>query len=338
LAAYGLVVTKTIDAPAHETVWFLTNAVVPARCLQLIAEIGVADRLREPATAAELAERCSVHDVALDRMLRLLVSHGIFERDGVVYRHNDASALLRSDHPRSMRAFARMMGLPVFAQTWDVLDHSLISEAPAIEHVAVGGLWPYLQSHPDEARVFHSAMESKAHADVGAVVSAYDFRPFNAIVDVAGGRGHLLRAVLDTAASAHGILFELPDVIGSLPEPGPRENHRAGDFFTHPIPRADCYLLMEIIHDWSDAEAVRILRAVRRGSRPGATVLIIESIRDENVDDTRAATLDVIMLAVTGGRERTADELGHLLGDAGFRPTALLETAGDLRVLEAIAV
>jgi hypothetical protein len=174
LAAYGLVVTKTIDAPAHETVWFLTNAVVPARCLQLIAEIGVADRLREPATAAELAERCSVHDVALDRMLRLLVSHGIFERDGVVYRHNDASALLRSDHPRSMRAFARMMGLPVFAQTWDVLDHSLISEAPAIEHVAVGGLWPYLQSHPDEARIFHSAMESKAHADVGAVVSAYD--------------------------------------------------------------------------------------------------------------------------------------------------------------------
>jgi C-methyltransferase len=271
-------------------------------------------------------------------VLRLLVSHGIFERDGAVYRHNDASALLRSDNPRSMRAFARMMGLPVFAKTWGVLDHSLISGAPAIEQVAVGGLWPYLQSHPDEAKIFNSAMESKAHADVGAVVSAYDFRPFNAIVDVAGGLGHLLRAVLDTAPSAQGILFELPEVIASLPEPGPRETYRAGDFFTDPLPRADCYLLMEIIHDWSDAEAARILRAIRRASSPGATVLILGSIRDEGVDDTRAATLDVIMLAVTGGRERTADELGHLLRDAGFRPTALLETAGAMRVLEATAV
>jgi hypothetical protein len=331
--------TETVAAPAHEAaLWSLTNAVVPARCLQLIAEIGVADRLHEPATGADLAERCSVHPAALDRMLRLLVSHGVFERDGAVYRHNDASALLRSDNPRSMRAFARMMGLPVFAKTWDALDHSLISGAPAIEQVAVGGVWPYLQAHPDEARVFHSAMESKAHADIDAVVSAYDFRPFNAIVDVAGGLGHLLRAVLDTAPSAHGILFELPDVIGSLPEPRPRETYRGGDFFTDPLPRADCYLLMEIIHDWNDAEATEILRAIRRASSPGATVLIVESIRVEDVDDIRAATLDVIMLAVTGGRERTADELGHLLRDAGFRPTALLVTAGAMRVLEALAV
>lgn len=330
--------TETIAAPAHETVWSVTNAVVPARCLQLIAEIGVADRLQEPATVAELAQRCSVDPVALDRVLRLLVSHGIFERDGAVYRHNGESGLLRSDNPRSMRAFARMMGLPVFGKTWGVLDHSLISGAPAIEQVAVGGLWPYLQSHPDEAKIFNFAMESKAQADVGAVVSAYDFRPFSAIVDVAGGLGHLLRAVLDTAPSAQGILFELPDVIGSLPQPGPRETYRAGDFFTDPLPRADCYLLMEIIHDWSDAEAARILRAIRRASSPGATVLIVESIRDENVDDTRTATLDVIMLAVTGGRERTADELGDLLRDTGFRPTALLETAGAMRMLEGIAV
>lgn len=338
MASYGLVMAETISAPAHEIVWSLTNAVVPARCLQLIAEIGIADRLQEPITVAELAERCSVHPVALDRVLRLIVSHGIFERDGAVYRHNDASALLRSDNPRSMRAFARMMGLPVFAKTWGALEHSLMTGAPAIEQMAIGGLWPHLQSHPDEARIFNSAMESKAQADVGAVVSAYDFQPFNAIADIAGGLGHLLRAVLDTAPSAQGILFELPDVIGSLPEPGRRETYRAGDFFTDPLPRADCYLLMEIIHDWSDAEAARILRAIHRASSPGATLLILESIRDEGMDDTRAATLDVIMLAVTGGRERTPDELGQLLRDAGFRPTALLETAGPMRVLEAIAV
>ena len=199
--SYGLVMTETVAAPAHETVWSLTNAVVPAACLHVIAEIGVADRLDEPTTVDDLAQRCSVDPAALDRVLRLLVSHGIFERDGVSYRHNDESALLRSDHPRSMRAFARMMGLPVFGKTWGALDHSLISGAPAIEQVAGGGLWSYLRSHPDEAAIFNSAMESKAQADIDAVMSAYDFRPFGAIADVAGGRGHLLRAVLDSAPS-----------------------------------------------------------------------------------------------------------------------------------------
>jgi C-methyltransferase len=330
--------TETVAAPAHETVWALTNAVVPAACLHVIAERGVADRLAEPTTVDDLAQSCSVDPAALDRMLRLLVSHGIFERDGDGYRHNDESALLRSDHPRTMRAFARMMGLPVFGKTWGALDHSLVSGAPAIEQVAGGGRWSYLRSHPDEAEIFNSAMESKAQADIGAVTSAYDFRPFRAIADVAGGRGHLLRAVLDSAPSAQGILFELPDVLSSLPEPGPRVIYRAGDFFADPLPRADCYLLMEIIHDWSDSEAAEILRAIRRVSSPGATLLILEGIRDDAVDDPRAATLDVIMLAVTGGRERTADELGNLLRGAGFRPTLLLDTAGAMRVLEAIAV
>ena len=122
-----------------------------------------------------------------------------------------------------MRAFARMMGLPVFgkylgcarplAEQWCTRDRA---GAPA----AVCG--PTCAGHPDEAAIFNSAMQSKAHADIGAVISAYDFRPFNAIADVAGGHGHLLRAVLESAPNSHGILFEPPEVLESLPEPGPR--------------------------------------------------------------------------------------------------------------------
>ncbi|MGS0683794.1 methyltransferase [Nakamurella sp. GG22] len=327
-----------IIAPAHEIIWSLTNAAVPSACLHLIAETGVADRLGEPSTAADLAQRCALDPAALDRVLRLLVSHGVFERDGALYRHNTESRLLRSDHPRSMRAFARMMGLPVFSDTWNALGHSLKTGAPAIEQVTPGGLWPYLRSHPDEADIFNSAMQSKAHADIDAVLSAYDFRPFNAIADVAGGRGHLLKAVLETAPNSHGILFETPEVIESLLEPGPRLTYRAGDFFTDPLPRADCYLLMEILHDWNDPEAVHILEAIRQASAPGATVLILEGIREEQGNDPRAATLDVIMLAVTGGRERTADQHGRLLRETGFRPTAMIETTGPIRILEALAV
>lgn len=330
--------TETVPTFAHETVWSLTNAAVPARCLHLVAELGVADRLVDATEVAELADRCSVDPDALDRVLRLLVSHGIFTRHGSTYAHNDASALLRTDHPASMRAFAQMMGLPVFGETFDRLVHSLAGGAPAIESISPGGLWAYLRSHPKEAEVFNRAMEAKAQADIGAVLSAYDFRPFTTVADIAGGRGHLLRAILEAASDARGILFELPGVVDSLPEPGARLTYHRGDFFADPLPRADCYVLMEIVHDWGDHDATAILRAIRSAASPGATLLIIEGIRDEAADDPRAATLDVIMLAVTGGRERTPAEFGALLDAAGFRATALIETAGAMRVLEALAV
>lgn len=124
----------------------------------------------------------------------------------------------------------------------------------------------------------------------------------------------------------------------SLPEPDARLSYHRGDFFADPLPRADCYLLMEIVHDWGDHDAIAILRAIRSAASSGATLLIIEGIRDEAADDPRAATLDVIMLAVTGGRERTPAELGALLDAAGFRPEALIETAGAMRMLKALAV
>ena len=112
----------------------------------------------------------------------------------------------------------------------------------------------------------------------------------------------------------------------------------AGDFFVDPLPSADVYILMEIIHDWDDAKAAEILRAVRRAASPGATVLIIEAVADDSRLDPVVHTLDMIMLAITGGRERTSSQLGQLLGSAGLRPTATLETQGPLRIVEAVAV
>jgi hypothetical protein len=330
--------TASAATPVHETVRSLINAAIPARCLHLVAELGVADQVEGEIDVAALAERCAVDPDSLDRVLRLLVSYGVFTRRGSTYSHNDASALLRSDHPRSMRAFAQMMGLPVFDETFARLTHTLATGAPAIESVSPGGLWTYLRSNPEAAETFNRAMEAKAQADIGAVVSAYDFQPFATVADIGGGRGHLLRAVLEAAPGARGILFELPGVVDSLPEPGPGLGYHRGDFFVDPLPRADCYVLMEIIHDWDDAEATSILRAIRSAASPGATVLIVEGIRDDDVDDPRAATLDVIMLALTGGRERTPAQLGALLGDAGFRTTTVIDTPSAMRVLEAVAI
>ena len=318
-----------------EAIWSLTNAIAASRCLQIVAELGVADHVgSDPVGAAELAAACGADTGALERVLQLLATHGVFAGTGSGFRHTPASELLRSDHPMSMRAFARMMGLPGLAATFARLDHSIFTGRPAIETVEPNGFWAYLQAHPDEARIFGAAMTAKARADIIAVLDAYDFSRFETIADIGGGRGHLLHAVLEATPGLQGVLFDLPDVIADVEAQHERMTTHAGDFFTDELPPADAYVLMEVLHDWGDEECVQILAAVRRAARPEATLLIIENVLDDDAPDPRGRTLDVIMLAVTGGRERTPVELNALLRRAGFTDGTIIETAGR-RILEA---
>ena len=255
--------TTTTPAPAttrqpapHEIVWALEQAVVPSRALQVVAELGIADHLGdEPTTTGELAASCAVDADALRRVLQLLSVHGLFAVDGSRVAHTDASRLLRTDHPASMRAFARLNGLPVVRNAIGALDHTLRTGTSGVELTEPGGFFAYLDAHPDEAQVFGEAMAAKARADIADVLAAYDFRPFATIADIGGGRGHLLHAVLDTAPAARGVLFDLPDVIAATDITSDRIHAQAGDFFVDALPPADAYLLMEIIHDWRDEEA-----------------------------------------------------------------------------------
>ena len=322
----------------HEVVWSLTNAVVASRSLHVVAELGVADHIvEEPVGIEDLAAACGADPDGLDRVLRLLTTFGVFAWGTDGYRHTEASRLLRSDHPMSMRAFARMMGLPALRGTFDHLEHSVLTGSPAMGVVDDGGLWPYLQAHPREGEVFAQAMTAKAAADIAAVLGAYDFARFDTIADVGGGRGHLLRAVLDVVPGTHGILFDLPAVTEALDLDLDRLTAHPGDFFVDPLPTADAYVLMEVIHDWPDAQALAILHAVRRAAPPGARVLIIENVLNGVQADPRGHTLDVIMLAVTGGRERTGAQLGDLLEHAGFASWTVTDTSGPLHLVEAVA-
>lgn len=323
----------------HETIWHLATATVASRALHVIAQLGVADHIDDsPASAKELAVRCEVDAESLDRVLMLIAAHGVFRREGDGYAHTGASRLLRSDHPMSMRAFPRMMGMPSFNASFARLDHSIRTGAPAFELVDPDGLFAHLQRDSDEAAIFNASMTAKAVADIAAVLGAYDFSRFSTIADVGGGRGHLLRALLETAPQTSGILFDLPGVIDNLDAHTERLSLHPGDFFVDALPSADAYILMEVIHDWNDEQAATILSAVRRAARPGATVLIIEAVADDEGLNPVVHTLDVIMLAITGGRERTSAQLGQLLASAGLRATATLETQGALRIVEAVAV
>jgi C-methyltransferase len=331
-------VSSPVVAP-HELLWGITNSVVSARALHLVAELRVADHVgTEPVRAKELAVLCGVDAGALERVLRLLVTQGIFALQGDAYVHTDASRLLRTDHPTSMSGFARMMGLPVMWAALAHMDHSVRSGAPALELADPNGLWGYLQSHPDDARVFGEAMMAKAQADIAAILGGYDFGSFATIVDVGGGRGHLLEALLEAHPAAQGVLFDLPSVIDEL-DPVPRRMTRtAGDFFADPLPRADAYVLMEVLHDWGDPEAAKILASVHDAAPSGATLLIIENVLGSEITDVRGHLLDVIMLTFTGGRERTLDQFDVLLATGGFRLGSMIETSGPMRIVEAVAV
>ncbi len=319
----------------HELVWTLTTAGFAARCVHMVADLGVADRIGDfPVSVEELASACDVDADALDRVINLLAAHGIFEHRNGRFGHTDSSRLLRSDHPMTMRPFLQMMGLPIIWGSITELGHSLRTGRPSIEILEPQGLWGHLQGHPSDGEIFGRAMTAKAGAEGAAVVDAFDFRPYRTIADIGGGRGHLLRAVLDGAPDTEGILFDLPEVIDSLDVEHPRMRAIAGDFFKDALPAADAYVLMEVLHDWPEMECLEILAAIRRAAHQNSTLLVVEGVLPEDHNDPRAANLDLIMLTVTGGRERTASEMSGLFEQAGFRLDRVTDTASPMRIVE----
>ncbi|MFE4963146.1 methyltransferase [Streptomyces sp. NPDC056660] len=323
----------------HEIIHAHIYSAYTARCLQAVADLGIADHIDDdPLPVGELAAACGTDPDALHRVLRLLAAHDVFEQRHGGYAHTPASRLLRGDHPMSARPLARLMGLPLHWHSLAQLPHTVTTGEPGIDVLDPGGLWAYLQGHSEEAEIFNLAMTSKAAADIPAIVEAYDFTPFATIADIGGGRGHLLRAVLDSVPAAKGVLFDQPSVIDPLSFPDqPRLTPRAGDFFSA-VPAADAYILMHVLHNWDDERVARILATVRDAAATGATLLVIENVLPDERPDPTALSMDVIMLALTRGRERTVGELSVLLEGAGFRLTGVTEASGSMRIAEAKAV
>jgi hypothetical protein len=321
--------------PPRQLLTELTHGHIPARCVQVVAELGVADALDDrPASAAELAGRCGADAAALERMLRLLAACGVFAATPHGYTHTDASRLLRDDHPESLRAYVRMTGMPAMWGAFTDLERVARAGRPGRDWTQ---LIEYFERHPEESALFNRAMVDKSFGVAAAAVGVYDFARFRTIVDVGGGRGHLLRAILDAAPKATGVLFELPHVAAEARRvPAPRLAIVAGDFFTDPLPAADAYLLMEVLHDWADADAARILAAVRRAAPRDARLLIVETLVTETPGRHPGQTIDLVMLAVTGGRERARADYERLLGAAGFRLERVITTPTRFSLVEAV--
>jgi len=318
-----------------------------------LARLGVADALAEgPAMAGELALRLGAQEGALARLLEATLDIGLFTlgEDGR-YRLTPLGNLLRTEVPGSLRRYAIVSTEDWRWYAFCHLAHTLRTGEPGFMAAYGCRLWDYLASHPDAASSFEESMTRISAARDQAIVASVDFRRFSCVVDVGGGDGGLLRALLRAYPHLHGILFDLPRVSEgareSLEQAGlaGRWEVVAGDF-REAIPQGgDAYLLSWILHDWDDPAATGILRRCREAMGKGSSLLVVEMVVPEEgrpgADVLRRLVrqVDLEMLAVVGGRERTAAEFEQLLTAAGFAVVDILLLQGlPWSVIEALPV
>jgi O-methyltransferase domain/Dimerisation domain len=330
------------DDAARTTLEQLIDGYADTQYVALAAQLGIADLLADgPLSADALATATNSHPDALYRALRAMAARGLFaESDGRQFALTPLSEFLRSTHPDSMRGMAIRHGGSWYRAYGD-LPYSVATGKNAFRHVHGRSLFEYLAEHPDEGEMFNQAMTANAKKAVPAVLAAYDFSWAQTVVDVAGGQGLLLSAMLQAHPTMHGVLFDLPHVVARaeplLQEAGVADRCEVvgGDFFEGLPAGGDLYTLRWIIHDWEDEPAATILHNCARAMHPQGKVALIEMVLGESNSEELAPLMDLDMLLIPGGRERTAEEYERLLTTAGLRLTRIVPTQGYACVIEA---
>jgi len=289
------------------------------------ADLGIADALAKgPLSADELASAVSADADALSRLLRALIARGIFHqrRDGR-YDLTPLADTLRSDADVSMAALARFLGSPQHHEHWSHLTDAVRTGRAVVPVLQGKPLFEYLADDPEFAEIFNDAMTSTSELATASLIAAYDFGASATVVDVGGGHGRLLAAILGATPHSRGILFYVPQVVAGAPAV---------------LEGGDAYILKQVIHDWPDDDAVRILGNVRRAAATGRNVLLVEGVLPGHNREFSGNWVDLEMLVSADARERTAAEYGELLRRAGFDMTRVVETASPLSVVEATAI
>ena len=310
----------------------LVNGYQVSRAIQVVATLGIPDLLADgPRSSDELASTTRSHPDALYRVLRAVAAVGVLrEEEGRRFALAELGHGLRSDAEESLHGWATFVGREYHWNAWAHLGDSVRTGENAFRLANGVGVWEYRAERPEENEIFDRAMTSMTGIANRAILAAYDFDRFGTLVDVGGGRGTLLAALLDAYPGLHGVLFDQPHVVDGV-DLGERARVVAGSFFDEVPSGGDAYLLKSILHDWEDDEAVAILRACRRAAADGATLLVVE----QDLRTAAAMFTDLNMLVMPGGRERTRDEYAALLARGGFRLSGATPAGDTLSILEA---
>lgn len=338
-------ITVPASLPAPVTMLNLITGYWNSQMIHVAARLGVADLIKDgPKSAAELATLTGSHAESLYRVLRALASLGVFAEDAEGrFTLTELGATLRSDAPFSMLGFAKMMIAGYNWDSWKELAHSVKTGEIALDKVFGMNAWEYMQKHPEDAKEFGESMTSISRMENPAVAMAYDYSRFRTLVDIGGGHGSLLSSILRLAPKLTGVVFDNPHVI----ENARKDEHITardvadriqcvgGDFFAEVPAGGDAYMMKYIMHDWNDELAGRILGNVRKVIPADGTLLIVDNVIPPGNDPQWGKVLDINMLVLTGGKERTERQFGELLDGAGFTLTRVLPTLCPLSIVEA---
>jgi len=304
-----------------------------ACCIYNAAKLNIAGHLAAaPKTTSQLAETTGSHAASLYRLLRALASVGIFsENEQGEFSNTPLSETLIDDVPGSMRAMT-LAQLGDHFNAWGSLPYSIKTGAIAFDKAEGMNIWQYYESHPEEGLNFMKAMTGLSSASVMSVLPAYDFSVFNTITDIGGGNGALLMAVLGTAPNATGTVFDLDYVVNETAKAieanglVSRCDTAAGDFFESIPAGADAYLMKLVLHDWDDEKCVQILTNCSRAMKPGSKLLVIDAVISPGNTPHPGKFLDINMLVMTGGKERTEKEFAVLFAKAGLHLNRVIPT------------
>lgn len=336
--------TSVPDGRAHQTALFMIQAFMSSRLLGIAAKLGLADVLASgPRTAACLARAFQLEEAITIRLLRGFASCGLIRQsDDDMFTLTAVGAYLRTGETSLRDLAIRTYDLDYVA--WGVFLDALKANCTPFDYAFGSSFYPYLASRPAEYAAFNHAMTAMTASIVPDLISSYDFGRARVLVDVGGGQGTLLKALLQYYPDVNGILFDTqPAVDGALADLEPTTASRLtvadGDFLKAVPPGGDIYILKLVLHNWPDHAATTILRKCRQAiADTDASLLIIERIMPECLtpESAHVVASDLTMLTLFGGMERTANHYRSLLADAGFSLTNISHTSSPFSLLQAV--
>jgi hypothetical protein len=301
-------------------------------------ELGFFDALADGARSAEaIAAAAGTDPDSTGRLLHVLAMWDLLDEEAGTFALTELGRLLTSDAQASLAPLALVNADPALWAAWGKLSHSIRTGETAFEAVNETDVWTHRQRHAYQGNVFDRLMTSLSAAAVDGVAASYDFAGRGHVVDVGGGQGGLLAAILRKHPDLTGTVFDQPHVVGAGAPDGleDRWTSEGGSFF-EAVPPADCYVLKWILHDWDDDECATILTRCRESLRPGGVVLVVETLLDRPGHERATAMMDLNMMVVAGGRERTEAEYAALFERAGLRLARVVDTGTPYAILEAV--
>jgi ubiquinone/menaquinone biosynthesis C-methylase UbiE len=315
------------------------------KAIHAAAKLNLADIIgsQGPMTSAELAKKSGADEESVSRLLRALASTGIFSIDeNGKYTLTPLAECLKEDNPESIKAMAVVLGDMLY-KGYDELLYSVKTGDRGFDKALGVPVFEYLTNNPETGKLFDRMMTDIHGGETQPMVDTYDFSAFNTVVDIGGGNGEVISAILNKNATVKGILFDLPEVIdrsnnnisaGGLSN---RCQLVAGSFFDSVVKGGDAYIMRHILHDWSDTDAITILTNCRKSMNPGGKILVVEAVIQEGNEPSPFKLLDLTMLLI-GGKERTRNQFENIFSKAGLKLNRIVPFQHDLSVVEGVAL